>query len=204
MDKKIMLKVFAEAFLRSLIVLMAALIVGFAAFFFIKVNSDRNSPSSNNDMYAQGQAPTTGEPVMEELTTEEPTTEELTTEEITTEEAATEEEATEEQTIPSTDRKILVLNSTGVGGVAKAWKDKLAGAGFSDIAMGNYTVSGEQQTRIYVPEEGMGQDLLGFFQDAVIVVDRLGDSGVEIVSDGVTTGEVEIFVVVGSNDTTVR
>lgn len=204
MDKKIMLKVFAEAFLRSLIVLMAALIVGFAAFFFIKVNSDRNSPSSNNDMYAQGQAATTGEPVMEEPTTEEITTEEPTTEEITTEELTTEEATTEEQTIPSTDRKILVLNSTGVGGVAKAWKDKLAGAGFSDVAMGNYSVSSEQQTRIFVPEEGMGQDLLGFFQDAVIVVDRLGDSGIEIVTEGVTAGEVEIFVVVGSNDTTVR
>ncbi len=192
MDKKIMLKVFAEAFLRSLIVLMAALIVGFAAFFLIKVNSDRNRPSGNNDMYAQNQEPTTEEPMTEEPTTEEPTTEEILTEE------PTEEATTEEQAIPSTDRKILVLNSTGVAGIAKAWMDKLTGNGFTDVATGNYSISSEQQTRIFVPQEGMGQDLAGYFQDAVIEVGSV-DSGVDVSTEG-----VEIFVIVGRNDTTVQ
>lgn len=198
MDKKIMLKVFAEAFLRSLIVLMAVLIVGFAAFFFIKVNSDRNSPSGNADMYAQNQNVSTEELLPEEATTEEPATEEPTTEEITTEEATTEEATTEEQVIPSTDRKILVLNSTSVAGLAKAWMDKLKGEGFSDVATGNYSTSSEQQTRIFVLQEGMGQDLAGYFQDAVIEVGVL-NSGIDVSTDG-----VEIFVVIGSNDTTVR
>ena len=43
MDKKTMLKIFGGAFLRSLIVLMAVTIIGFGAFFLIKVNSDKKS-----------------------------------------------------------------------------------------------------------------------------------------------------------------
>ena len=41
MDKKTILKVFGEAFLRSMVVLMAIVILGFSVFFIIKVRSDK-------------------------------------------------------------------------------------------------------------------------------------------------------------------
>ncbi|MDE5778584.1 MAG: LytR C-terminal domain-containing protein, partial [Lachnospiraceae bacterium] len=123
--------------------------------------------------------------------TEEATTE-ATTEEITT------EATTEQQDIPSNDKSILVLNSTRVAGVAKAWMDKLTGAGFTTVKTGNYSLSQEAQTKIYVAEEGMGKDLAEFFTDAVIEVGSL-DSGVDV-----STAGIDIFIIIGSNDTTVQ
>ena len=40
MDNKTMLQVFGEAFLRSLVVLMAFVLVGFAAFFIITITKN--------------------------------------------------------------------------------------------------------------------------------------------------------------------
>lgn len=195
MDKKTMLKIFGEAFLRSFVVLMAVVIIGFAAFFIIRVNSDKKQVAEN----------TTGEITTEEVpTTEEiTTTEEPTTEEITTEEITTEEPTTEIQEIPSTDKKIIVLNSTSVSGLAKRWANKLSGAGFATVVTGNYTAGAVSQTTIYVSEEGMGNDLTGYFTDAVVQVGT-PDSGSFAPSAGVSADGVEVYIVIGSNDTTVQ
>lgn len=210
MDKKTILRVFGEAFLRSLIVLMAILIIGFAVFFFIRINSDQSQTVENPvsqetaggdgdmQMAMEGDADIEEPDTTEEPTTEEPTTEEPTTEEITTEELTTEEPTTEELVISSTDKKILVLNSTRISGLAKAWMNKLSGAGFTNMATGNYSASHEAQTRIYVAEEGMGQDLVGYFTDATVQVGALS-TGIDVSTSG-----VEIFIVIGSNDTTVQ
>ncbi|MGN0154735.1 MAG: LytR C-terminal domain-containing protein [Lachnospiraceae bacterium] len=193
MDKKTILKVFGEAFLRSMIVLMAILIIGFSAFFIIKVNSDKklaaeNATTETGSTYSDAE--------LQAMLDEENAND--TSEEATTEEATTEEPTTEELNIPSTDKKILVLNSTGVAGLAKKWMDKLTGAGFSNVATGNYSLSSETQTKIYVAEEGMGKDLAEYFSDAVIEVGSL-NSGIDVSTEG-----VDIFIVLGSNDTTVQ
>ena len=47
MDKKTMLKLFGEELLRSLVVLMAILIVGFIAFFVLKVRGDKKLAAEN-------------------------------------------------------------------------------------------------------------------------------------------------------------
>ena len=194
MDKKTMLKIFGDAFLRSFVVMMAIAIVGFAVFFIIRVNADDKQVAENT--------------TTEEITTEEPTTEEITTEEVTTEEPTTEEITTEEPTteiqeIPSTDKKIIVLNSTSVSGLAKGWANKLSGSGFANVATGNYTASAGAQTTIYVSEEGMGNDLIGYFTDAVIQVGA-PDSASFAPSPGVSVDDVEVYIVIGSNDTTVQ
>lgn len=200
MDKKTMLKLFGEEFLRSLVVLMAILIVGFCAFFVIKVRSDKKNVAENNTE----QATTLSDEELQAMLSEEDTeaseedTEEVTTEEVTTEEVTTEEPTTEKQDIPSTDKKILVLNSTKTNGLASKWMNKLTGEGFSNVSKGNYSLSREAQTKIYVPEEGMGKDLLPYFSDAVIEVGTL-DSGIDVSTSG-----VEIFIVIGSNDVTVQ
>lgn len=198
MDKKTILRVFGEAFLRSMVVLMAVAIVGFAAFFIIKVNTDKTQMAENVTTEASS---TKSDDELQAMLDEEnaaDTTQEETTEEVTTEEPTTEEMTTEEEIISSTDKKILVLNSTGVAGLAKSWMNKLSGEGFTNIATGNYSLSSEAQTKIYVAEEGMGKDLAEYFSDATIEVGSLS-SGIDVSTTG-----VEIFIVIGKNDTTVQ
>ena len=181
-------------------------IIGFGAFFIIRVNSDKKlSAESDNTEEASTlsdeelQAMLNEEDIndTEEIATEELTTEEPTTEEPTTEEITTEEPTTEEPNIPSTDKKILVLNSTRTNGLASKWMNKLSGAGFTNISKGNYTLSHDAQTKIFVAEEGMGKDLLEYFPDAAIEVGTL-NSGIDVSTNG-----VEIFIVIGQNDVTV-
>ena len=200
MDRKTMLRVFGEAFLRSIVVLMAIAIIGFAVFFAIKVNSDKKvleeaEAKINTTEYTEDELHN----MLEEENAKD--TEGQTTEEATTEEATT-EETTEAQKIPSTDKNILILNSTSVAGLASDWNKKINEVGFSNTAIGNYNSGSETQTKIYVSEEGMGEDLLAYFNDAVIVVGALETSQYTIKSGSIST--VDIFIIVGSNDSTVR
>lgn len=195
MDKKTMLKIFGEAFLRSFVVLMAIVIVGFAAFFIINVKS--------NDKNKQVAQTTQENTTASEITTEEVTTEEVTTEEVTTEEPTTEEVTTEEPDIPSTDKKIMLLNSTNVAGLAKGWSAKLNGAGFAQTITGNFTAGAYTQTKIYVPEEGMGKDLVTHFKDAVLEVGK-PSAGTYSPSSGMSEEGVSIYIVIGNNDSTVQ
>lgn len=206
MDKKTMLKIFGEAFLRSMVVLMAVAIVGFGAFFLIKVTTDRKQQAEN---------PTTEQPstyssseleAMLELEnandTEATTTEEATTEEVTTEEPTTEEPTTEAPDIPSTDKSILVLNGTRVSGLAGSWQSKLNGAGFSVAAIGNSNLAREDQTKIYVAEEGMGNDLIQYFTDAVIIVGSLSTGDYQITRG--SANQADIYIVIGNNDISIQ
>lgn len=200
MDKKTILRVFGEAFLRSMVVLMAIAIVGFAAFFIVKVNSDKKvlaekekkaqvieySEDELNEMVEQENANDTAE-----VTTEDETTEDVTT-----------EATTEVQKIASTDKNILILNSTSVSGLASAWRNKINGVGFANTAIGNYNSGAETQTKIYVSAEGMGEDLLEYFNGATIVVGSLETAQYTIKSGTMST--VDIFIVIGSNDSAVQ
>lgn len=191
MDTKTVLKIFGDAFVRSLVVMFAILIVGFAAFFAIKINTDKKS-----EKVASTEAQTTEAVTTEAVTT----TEEITTEEVTTEEMTTEAVIEE---IPSTDQKILVLNSTGVAGLAKAWMNKLTGAGMADVSTGNYVAGKEETTKIFVAEEGMGNDLLQYFVDAEIIVGGV-DATTYNTTGGAAASDVKIFIVIGSKDSTVQ
>ena len=199
MDKKTMLKVFGEAFLRSMVVLMAIAIIGFAAFFIIKVNSDKkllaeNEAKLNTTEYSEDQL----HDMLEEENAKdtEGSEEEVTTEEVTT------EATTEVQKIPSTDKNILLLNGTSIAGLAGAWNKKVNSEGFANTAIGNYNSNGDAQTKIYVAEEGMGEDLLQYFNDATIVVGALEASQYTIISGSIPT--VDIYIVIGSNDSSVQ
>ena len=198
MDKKTILKVFGEAFLRSMVVLMAIAILGFSAFFLIKVNADKKEQKSTTE-----QGSTLSQDELDAMVEEENAndTKEATTEEVTTE--ATTEATTEELNIPSTDKNIMVLNSTSVAGLASSWQTKLNNSGFANVAIGNYNLEGQSQTRIYVSEEGMGKDLAEYFKDAVIEVGTV-DSANYVIKGGASMSQVDIFIVIGSNDSTVQ
>lgn len=191
MDKKTILRVFGDAFLRSMVVLMAILILGFTVFFIVRVVSDKKQAA---DMEETGA--TYSDEELEEMLNKENAKDKPIVDE---EEEETEEEVTEEvQEISSKDSKILVLNSTGVAGLAKRWMDRLKGEGFSDVQTGNYSTASGEQTKIYVPEEGMGKDLAEQFEDAVIEVGSLS-SGIDVSTDG-----VEIFIILGNKDTDIE
>lgn len=191
MDKKTILRVFGDAFLRSMVVLMAILILGFTVFFIVRVVSDKKQAA---DMEETGS--TYSDEELEEMLNKENAKDKPIVDE---EEEETEEEVTEEvQEISSKDSKILVLNSTGVAGLAKRWMDRLKGEGFSDVQTGNYSTASGEQTKIYVPEEGMGKDLAEQFEDAVIEVGSLS-SGIDVSTDG-----VEIFIILGNKDTDIE
>lgn len=196
MDRKTMLRIFGDAFLRSMVVLMAVLIVGFAAFFLIKVASDRSQLADNTVEQESTYSDDELQAMLAEENAED--TSEETTQEQVTEEVTTEEITTETPDIPSTDKKILVLNSTGIAGLAKSWMNKLQSAGFADVTTGNYSLGKETQTIIYVAEEGMGNDLSAYFNDPVIQVGSV-DSGIDVSAEG-----VQIFIVIGSNDSSVQ
>ena len=199
MDRKTILKIFGEAFLRSMVVLMAIAIVGFGVFFLIKVNTDKKQ-QAENPTTEQGSTYSSSE--LEAMLEMENANDTEAEEEATTEEVTTEEETTEAPDIPSTDKNILVLNGTRVSGLASKWKSKLTNAGFSSVAIGNSNLSQEDQTKIYVAEEGMGNDLSEYFSDAEIIVGTLNDGDYQITSGSMT--QIDIFIVVGNNDTTVQ
>lgn len=56
----------------------------------------------------------------------------------------------------------------------------------------------EEKTKIYVKEEGMGKDLTEYFKDPEIEIGTLS-SGIDVSTEG-----VDIFIVIGKNDSTVQ
>ncbi|MCM1498563.1 MAG: LytR C-terminal domain-containing protein [Clostridium sp.] len=202
MDNRTILKAFGEAFLRSMIVLMAIAIVGFGVFFLIRVNTDKKQ---QNEAAVTTEEPATysDAELQAMLEKENANDTRSTTEEATTEEVTTEEVTTEAPDIPSTDKNIVVLNSTSKAGLASSWSNKLSNAGFSSVAYGNYGGSAETQTKIYVSGDNMGKDLAEYFNDAVITVGAV-DSVSYSIKGGATMDQVDIFIVIGTNDTTVQ
>ena len=201
MDKKTMMKVFGGAFLRSLIVLVAIAILGFGVFFIIKVNSDKKN-LADSTVESSEYTPEELAAMVEQdnaLNSDGATSEEATT----TEEVTTEAPTTEIQNIPSTDKNILVLNSTSTSGLAGSWASKLSSAGFPNVAVGNYSASSEATTKIYVAEEGMGGDLVSYFSSgATIVVGTVDASSYAVTGNGLD--HYDIYIVIGNSDTTVQ
>lgn len=199
MDKKTMLRIFGGAFLRSLIVLMAVAIIGFGAFFLIKVNSDKKSDLVDDTGVENSEY--TPDELAAMVAEDNATATDLTSEEAATEQV-TEEVTTEAQVIPSTDKNIIVLNSTSTAGLAGSWASKLNSAGFANVAVGNYSAATEPVTKIYVSEEGMGSDLAAYFNGASITVGSVDASTYSVKSGNLDY--YDIYIVIGNSDTSVQ
>ncbi|HAL03186.1 MAG TPA: hypothetical protein DCP07_07475 [Lachnospiraceae bacterium] len=88
----------------------------------------------------------------------------------------------------SIDKKIVILNATGVSGVAAETKSVMTDDGYLVGEIGDYTGNeAVENTRIIVREEGIGEDLLVYFSDAKIEV-------------GTPEGDYDIEIVIGTND----
>ncbi len=64
---------------------------------------------------------------------------------------------------------IIVLNGSRINGLASATQTKLNADGFSVNQIGDYTDETLTHTRIIVKEDGIGNDLAGYFTDPEIV-----------------------------------
>ena len=64
---------------------------------------------------------------------------------------------------------IIVLNGSRINGLASATQTKLNADGFSVNQIGDYTYETLTHTRIIVKENGLGNDLAGYFTDPEIV-----------------------------------
>lgn len=82
---------------------------------------------------------------------------------------------------------IEILNSTGINGLASSFQEKLVEQGMNVISIGNYSDSMLEHTKIIVKEEGYGEDLLQYFNDATIEVGELGNG-------------IDIRIILGTND----
>lgn len=95
----------------------------------------------------------------------------------------------------SKEYAIELYNAAYVSGLAGKWSEYLEGEGYTISLVDSYQEEGPiSVTRIVVTEEGMGEDLLAYFPDAVIKVgdiDTGGDIQVYIGTDSIETGEPE-------------
>lgn len=199
MDKKTMLKIFGGAFLRSLIVLMGVAIVGFGAFFLVKVGSDKKNDVADDTGVEKEYTP---DELAAMVAEDNATATDMTSEDVVTEEQTTQEVTTEALNIPSTDKNIIVLNSTATSGLAGSWASKLNSAGFVNVAVGNYAASTEETTKIYVAEDGMGNDLASYFNGATVSVGTVDAASYSVKSGGMD--HYDIFIVIGNSDTSVQ
>lgn len=103
-------------------------------------------------------------------------------------------EATEApEPVTSHNMMIAVLNSTTTGGLAGRWCEKLNADGFVNTYASDFSNT-QEQTIIVVKEEGVGQDLLPYFNDPTYLVGEVPDGAYENL-DG-----YDIVIILGTND----
>lgn len=93
----------------------------------------------------------------------------------------------------SYDKNILVLNSTGIAGVAGGWCTTLNESGYNNTMAADYTTTLET-TKIVAKQEGVGQDLLSFFNGATYEVGEVTEGSLE------DTSNYDIVIIIGTND----
>lgn len=92
-------------------------------------------------------------------------------EDVAGEEGEKEEEVKPEPIrISSEDKVIEVLNATNENGLAGRIKTQLESDGFTVGQVGNYREESVDKTRIIVNQEGMGYDLITYFNEPVIMI----------------------------------
>lgn len=189
MNKNTILRIFGEAFLRAMVIIMGIAILGFGGFFLVKAIS---GGGSNGDSKSTEEL--TDEQLKQMLEEQAATDEGIPTEDTeATTEAAT-EATTEAPVTSSKDKKILVLNSTETKGLAKAWADKLKADGYTTVDTGNYSAERLTDSKIIVNDNSVGQDLVAYF-NAATRDPGTAPTGVDVSTDG-----YDIYIIIGTAD----
>jgi LCP family protein required for cell wall assembly len=88
----------------------------------------------------------------------------------------------------SRNASIMVLNGGYTTGKAGEVRDTLTDAGYNVEEIGDYDDTRKTQTRIYVNDDGLGEDLIKYFNDA------------EIIHNKQITGDYDIVIVIGTDE----
>ena len=185
MKKQSAVGLFFSMFLRAVVVILGLVIVALTALVIHKLIT-RNSgapeaPATTVDANVLTEAETMDELLYNDTS--------ISTEEAT--EAVT-EEATEEPAL-STDKTILVLNSTNVTGLAGRWCERLGENGYTNTKAADYTQSLET-TKIVSIQDGVGKDLVGYFNGASYEVGTVTENTSE------DTSTYDIVIIIGAAD----
>lgn len=173
---------FFSMFLRALVIILGIAIIIFGIVFLTKVMKGGGDKATTS-------APTT---VDENVLTEAGVRDDLlgNTEETTT--APVEGDTTETMQM-SYDKKILVLNSTESSGLAGRWCDKLNSYGYANTEAKDYMET-LTTTRIVSTTEGVGEDLVQYFNGATYEVGTVTENVYE------STEGYDIVIIIGTND----
>ncbi len=182
------LRLFGEAFLRTLVIVLGIAIIVFAGFFIVKVVTG----GGNTNDQSENSASTLDEDELQRQLDEENMTGEDETAETSTEDS-------EETVSDSTSLKIAVLNSTGTKGLAGAWVEKLQADGYTNIYAGNYKVGQLEASKIIAVTDGTGTDLVSYFSGATLETGTL-TSGFNLTDETVTTTDIDLFIIIGTDD----
>lgn len=178
MKKQSVVGLFFSMFLRAAVVILGIAIIVFGVVILVKV--------VKND----GAEDTPGTTVSDNILTEADGRDDLLYN--TTAESADDGQTTE-QAAASYDKNILVLNSTGIAGVAGGWCTTLNEAGYNNTMAADYTTTIET-TRIVSKVDGVGMDLVGFFNGATYEVGEVTEGSME------DTTNYDIVIIIGTND----
>ncbi len=181
MKKQSAAGLFFSILLKAVVILLGIVIIGFGIFFIIKVvKTDKKEKT-----------PTTT--VSDNVLTEAEAHDDLLYETATeaTEEVVTEAPQPADGT--SYNKNILVLNSTDVSGLAGRWCKKLNEYGYTETTASDFSTL-QETTRIVAKEDGVGQDLVQYFNGASYEVGN--------VTEGVSvdTNAYDIVIIIGTAD----
>ena len=99
------------------------------------------------------------------------------------------EKATNSGNSDSRDKNIEISNGGNKGGFAGENQQMLLAEGYNIVAVSNFEGEKTNNTRIYVLEENQGQDFIGYYPSAEIIVDKA------MLNEG-----IDILIVLGINE----
>ncbi len=164
--------IFFSMFLRAVVVILGIVI---ACLVFALVRSLLHNKGKETASTGSGAAAAT-EIQQDELLTASPT------------------EATTEAPKVDYGIKIAVLNGTQTPGLAGAWKEKLAGVGYTSVEAGNY-MSEISKSKIFVLKEGAGSELTEVLPGATVEKEAIKKDDTDV-----DLSDLDVVLVVGTDN----
>lgn len=172
-EKESAVGLFFSMFLRAAVIVLGLIIILFGLVFLLKI-SKRNTD--------KGPETTVGDNVLTEA-------------EAHDELLYNGENGTQGTVSDSHNLKILVLNSTQTAGLAGRWRDELNSKGYANVDVSDYS-NAQTNSKIFVKQEGTGQDLIPFFNGATYEIGTITEG------TSADPGSYDIIIIIGSNDDT--
>ncbi|MCM1273646.1 MAG: LytR C-terminal domain-containing protein [Clostridium sp.] len=179
MKKQSPVGLFFSILLRAVVIILGVAIIAFGIFFLSKVAKDgkkkKDEPVTTVDNHVITEAEGHDDLI------------------INPEEDTSEDTEEPEAVSESFDKSILVLNSTNTTGLAGRWCGRLNEYGYANTEAADYSDT-QEHTRIVAREEGVGKDLLQYFDNATYEV------GVVTEGTAASVDGKDIVIIIGTAD----